>query len=87
MITKQEIQVCLCDVCGEVADGNYHTTSYLNGDVCAETSCPIDLCKKHMNIWANNMRHTERERYDDKISEEERNKLIKEIKDHSYWAV
>lgn len=52
----------VCDVCGKKADGEYYTIEYLNGDIRSETSCPLDLCKNHMSIFARKYSHLEYER-------------------------
>lgn len=53
-----------CDVCGDLANGQYNSTVYLNHEVWREYKCPLDLCEAHMNTWANNFSDTAIERYD-----------------------
>lgn len=75
MIRKKEVIVC--DVCEEVADGTWHSTEYLNGEVSKEYYCPLDLCETHMRIWSRHLSSEGRvERYEDNPSQE---KEIKEI--------
>lgn len=47
----QEIETIVCDVCGEVADGSFSSTTYCNDEVVAEMFCPHDLCITHMGKW------------------------------------
>ena len=51
-VIKKEVTERVCDICGLDADGVWHSTSYLNGEVGTELSCPIDLCKGHMTLYA-----------------------------------
>lgn len=72
----REVEECVCDICGENADGEYYDVSYLNGSVFLEMYCPIDLCKKHMRVFASEYSNYAYERYDGKGDTE---KLIKKM--------
>lgn len=79
MIRKKEVMVC--DICEEVADGTWHSTEYLNGEVSREYYCPLDLCETHMRIWSRHLSSEGKvERYDGKPSQEERNIMIAKLK-------
>lgn len=79
MIRKKEVIVC--DVCEEVADGTWHSTEYLNGEVSREYYCPLDLCETHMRLWSRHLSSEGRvERYEDNPSQEERNIMIAKLK-------
>lgn len=68
-----------CDICEYEADGEYSSQVYLNGEIYAECYCPVDLCKKHMRIFALYFSNYEYERYDgsEHINKEE---LIEKMK-------
>ena len=54
----------ICDICGQPADGDFSSTSYLNGEVYREYSCGLDLCKFHMRQWAEHYVDSAVERYE-----------------------
>lgn len=72
-----QVEEYLCDVCGGHADGTWYEVTHLNGEVYAEMSCPIDLCKKHMKVFASQFSNHAFERYDEKGNTEE---LIRKMK-------
>lgn len=51
VVTKQYEEIT-CDICGEEANGHWFAEEYLNGNIFAEPSCPIDLCEVHMEFYA-----------------------------------
>lgn len=57
----------ICDICGQPADGDFFSTSYLNGEVYREYNCGLDLCKHHMRQWAEGFVDTAVERYEKKM--------------------
>lgn len=78
-VNTKQIEECVCDVCGGHADGTWFEVTHLNGDVYAEMSCPIDLCQKHMEIFARWFTNYAYERgYGQSKSNEE---LIKKMKE------
>ena len=79
MIRKYTAEEHLCDVCGKPADGTWNSTSYLNGEVSQECHCPLDLCQKHMAIWAWQMSDTAVERYDAPLSQNRINEIIAKL--------
>lgn len=86
---KKEIEILLCDVCGEETDFvNWYMTansgdSLYNGGVSGEFYCPYDLCEdcmRHYNgLVFNSIRYT-RERYDGS-NEEEMKEGLKKMKE------
>lgn len=79
-IKKVEYEKVVCDICGKEADGEYYSTSYLNNRVYAESYCPHDLCKDHMEIWATHCLNQEFGRYEGSPNEEERLKMLEVLK-------
>ena len=77
-----EVEEVVCDVCGEEADGEYFSMGRLNGEICFEGYCPIDLCQEHMRIWFRHCSDTEFERYDGPPSDEEKKEVVERLKRH-----
>lgn len=75
-IKKQTIETVVCDICGEVADGEYNSVVYCNGDVVAERYCPYDLCHEHMGKWFSLCEDQSIERYDGRPREEKRAEML-----------
>lgn len=74
-ILETTIQETVCDVCGKKADGQYFTVGHLNGDIYFETSCPLDLCKEHMELFASKYSYLEYERGSDDFEEKKQQLL------------
>lgn len=74
-----------CDVCGANADGSWSMTEWCNGDIVSEYWEPIDMCKKHSEIYSrllivsDNPFKFMKERYNG-FSDECKQNLIEEIK-------
>lgn len=72
-----------CDVCGDIAStsGGWYSVEYLNDEVFAEYSCPIDLCEKHMSVFARQYSDVYKSERYDKISDKMKEKLIASMKE------
>ncbi|PXA39344.1 hypothetical protein DD918_12920, partial [Staphylococcus pseudintermedius] len=69
-------------ICGNKADGEFNEVTYLNGEVYAETYCPVDLCKHHMKLFVSQFIHYAYERHGSNSNTEE---LIRKMKECDYY--
>jgi hypothetical protein len=75
----QTFETYVCDVCGKIADGEYNSTTYVNGEVTAEMYCPHDLCRSHMGKWSCLCEDQAFERYDGSPSEDKKQEMLVEF--------
>lgn len=77
--------IYICDICGQPADGNFSSTSYLNDELYGEYSCGLDLCKFHMKQWAESFVDTAIERYEKEMKPTAKANLIQVMQMKDYW--
>lgn len=82
MIKQVTTEKRFCDICEATADGTWHSTAYLNGNIQSTLACPLDLCENHMRIWATNLSRTAVDSYPApyRLTEAEIANIIQELR-------